>query len=258
MSDEYNLTIEGYCPICEKAALFTSKHKWLRGNLFCQSCKNGSVPRERALALVLNRKRPNWRDLIIHESSPANRGISAKLRDECTNYIGSHYFPDATFGQMINGLRNESLEDQTFRDEVFDVVVTLDVFEHVYEPGVMIKEIYRTLKPGGLYVCTFPIRKYQVDAYKPRVCKAEDGSLIYLEEPEIHGNPTNGEGSLVTFDYGYDIHQVLGDWAPFSVEILRFLNRPMGILGEYTEVIACEKPMCSSELGLTPPRSTLC
>lgn len=241
MADEFNLMIEGHCPICEASAVFMSKDRWLRGGLFCQSCDNGSVPRERALALVLNRARPNWRHLSIHESSPVNRGISLKLRKECKDYTGSHYVPGAPFGQEVRGFRNETLEDQSFRDASFDIVVTLDVFEHVYEPGKMIKEIYRTLKPGGLYICTFPIRKYQVDSHKPRVRKSADGSLVYLEEPEIHGNPTDASGSLVTFDYGYDIHQMLGYWAPFSVEISRFSHRSFGILGEYTEVIACDK-----------------
>lgn len=239
--ESFNLTIEGYCPICEKAATFISKNRWLRGGLYCQSCKNGSVPRERALALVLGRKRPDWRNLAIHESSPAERGVSIKLRDECKNYVGSHYFPDSPFGQIVRGFRNESLERQTFPDETFDAVVTLDVFEHVFEPGKMIKEIYRTLKPGGLYICTFPIRKYQVESHKPRVHRSADGVLTYLEEPEIHGNPVNGEGALVTFDYGYDIHQMLAYWAPFTVEITHFADRGMGILGEYTEVITCEK-----------------
>jgi SAM-dependent methyltransferase len=135
------------------------------------------------------------------------------------------------------------LESQTFPDLSFDIVVTLDVFEHVYEPGIMIEEIYRTLRPGGLYICTFPIRKYQVESCKPRVRKEPDGSLVYLEEPEIHGNPTDASGSLVTFDYGYEIHQKLNSWAPFSVEITRFVNERCGILGEYTEVITCEKPV---------------
>ena len=53
---------------------------------------------------------------------------------------------------------------------------------------------------------------------------------------------TSDEGALVTFDYGYDVHLMLGYWVPFVVEITRFLNKPMGILGEYTEVICCEKP----------------
>ena len=245
MTDDYNLTIDGYCPICEGPARFIAKHKWLRGSLMCQSCKNGSVPRERALALALNRKRPGWRDLAIHESSPCNRGISVKLGEQCRNYVGSHYVPESPFGEVVRGLRNESLEQQTFADESFDVVVTLDVFEHVYQPGMMIKEIYRTLKPGGLYICTFPIRKYQVESHKPRVRKNADGSLVYLEEPEIHGNPTSDEGALVTFDYGYEVHLMLAYWAPFSVEITRFSNRPMGILGEYTEVICCEKPLAA-------------
>jgi SAM-dependent methyltransferase len=241
LADDYLLTYDGDCPICEKPTTFTSKDRWLRGGLTCKSCTNGSVPRERALAHVLNRTRPGWRNLAIHESSPANRGISHKMGAECKNYIGSHYYPDKNFGEMVNGFRNESLEEQTFSDELFDIVVTLDVFEHVFQPGKMIKEIYRTLKPGGIYISTFPIRKYLVTSHHPRVRKEADGSLTHLDTPEIHGNPVSGEGALVTFDYGYDIHNMLAYWVPFEVEISRFNNRRLGILGEYTEVIVCAK-----------------
>ena len=119
--------------------------------------------------------------------------------------------------------------------------MTLDVFEHVFQPGQVVKEIFRTLRPGGVHIFTFPIRKYQTDSHKPRARLEKDGSMTHLEKPEIHGNPIDGEGALVTFDYGYDIHSMLGYWAPFEVEISRFANRRLGILGEYTEVIVCEK-----------------
>lgn len=238
---EFYLEIRGWCPICEAPATFISKNRWLRGGLFCQSCENGSAPRERAFAYVLNRARPNWRELSIHESSPMKRGVSMKLRKECRNYIGTHFFADKPFGDMVNGFRNESLEALTFPDNSHDIVVTLDVFEHVFEPKKMIAEIYRTLKPGGLYISTFPVRKAQVEAVKPRVRREADGTLTHLEPPEIHGNPVSGEGALVTFDYGYDIHQAIAYWAPFSVEISRFNTRHMGILGEYLEVVVCEK-----------------
>ncbi|MEI2418924.1 hypothetical protein V6O07_01515, partial [Arthrospira platensis SPKY2] len=99
----------------------------------------------------------------------------------------------------------------------------------------------RTLKPGGLFLATFPIRKHQVEACKPRVYKQDDGSLVFLEKPEYHGNPINGEGALVTYDYGYNIHSAISYWADFDVEISRFSNSTYGILGEYTEVIACIK-----------------
>lgn len=235
------LIIDGYCPICEHSARFVAKGPWLRGTLICGTCENGSVPRERALAHVLTRVAPNWRQLRVHESSPATRGISAKIRKECAAYTGSHFFPDQPMGTEVRGYRNENLEAQTFQDGVFDLVITLDVFEHVFQPGRMIKEIHRTLKPGGIYLCTFPIRKHQVESHKPRALLRADGTVEFLEEPEYHGNPINNEGALVTFDYGYTVHQMLSRWADFDVEISRFSNQDMGILGEYTEVITCTK-----------------
>ena len=244
MSEQaFYLELKGWCPICEKPATFISKNPWLRGGRFCQSCENGSSPRERALALVLNRMRPDWRNLSIHESSPMKRGVAMKLKKECAGYVASHYFPDKPFGEIVGGFRNESLEALTFRDNTHDLILTLDVFEHVFHPDRMMKEIYRTLKPGGLYIATFPVRKAQVEPLKPRVRREADGSLTHLEPPEIHGNPVSGEGALVTYDYGYDIHQKIAEWAPFDVAITRFNSKRMGILGEYLEVIACAKPV---------------
>ena len=240
--EPYLVEIQGYCPICEHAATFVAKDKWLRGALVCRTCENGSVPRERALAHVLNRVAPDWRNMRIHESSPATRGISAKIRRECAGYVGSHFFPDKPMGTIVKGYRNENLEAQTFEADQFDIVITLDVFEHVFAPGKMIQEIHRTLKPGGMYVSTFPIRKYQVDSHVQRALLNADGSVKHLvEKPEYHGNPINSEGALVTYDYGYAIHQMISTWADFDVEISRFSKQDMGVLGEYTEVIVCTK-----------------
>lgn len=240
-SEEYRVEIEGVCPICEQSTKFVAKGPWFRGALMCTTCTSGSVPRERALAKVVNRTLPLWRDLRVHESSPAERGFSLKMQRECARYVASHFYPDRDPGSVVNGYRNENLESQTFPDGMFDLVVTLDVFEHVFEPGKMIKEIHRTLKPGGYYICTFPIRKAQVESHRPRVKQLADGSLEHLEKPEYHGNPISGDGALVTFDYGYAIHSMITCWAEFDVEITRFADRTSGILGEYTEVISCRK-----------------
>jgi hypothetical protein len=61
------------------------------------------------------------------------------------------------------------------------------------------------------------------------------------DPPEYHGNPIDGKGALVTWDYGYDVHKLIASWAPFAIEITRFSDRHLGILGEYTEVILCRK-----------------
>jgi len=42
---------------------------------------------------------PNWRDLRIHESSPAERGVSLKVRNECPNYLETQYRPDVPEGR---------------------------------------------------------------------------------------------------------------------------------------------------------------
>lgn len=236
------LKIDGYCTICEAPATFIAKGQWYRGTLICQSCKNGSTPRERALAYVLHREMPNWRELAVHECSPMNRGISMKIRNECKTYVGTHFYPERPFGVMVDGWRNENIEKTTFEDESFDLILSLDVTEHVFNPGAMFKDIYRTLKPGGLYISTFPIRKSQVESMRQLARLNPDGQIEYLKSPpEYHGNPINGKGALVTWDYGYDIHGLISWWAPFAVEICRFSDRYFGIIGEYTEVVVCRK-----------------
>lgn len=238
----HSLELDGYCPICEAPAKFIAHDKWYRDTLICQSCENGSLPRERALAYVLNREMPDWRARKIHECAPMNTGISMKLRAEAKGYIASHYYPDQPLGSMVNEWRNENIEATTFADDSFDLVVSLDVTEHVFNPGAKFRDIYRTLKPGGLYVATFPIRKGMAEHAKPLAIRRADGSINFLKEPpEYHGNPIDGKGSLVTWDYGHDIHHLIAYWAPFDVEITRFSDRYLGILGEYTDVILCRK-----------------
>ncbi len=143
---------------------------------------------------------------------------------------------------MVDGWRNENIEATSFGDEAFDLVLSLDVTEHVFNPADQFRDIYRTLKRGGLYISTFPIRKWQSKPSKPLARIRSDGAVELLKQPpEYHGNPIDGKGALVTWDYGYDIHQLITQWAPFAVEIIRFSDRHIGILGEYTEVIVCRK-----------------
>jgi len=231
----------GHCPICEKDTVFVAQGPWLRDQLLCTACPGGSVPRERALALVLGELRPDWRTLAIHESSPAERGLSLKMARAASGYVASQYFPGKQRGAVIDGFRNEDLEDQTFADASFDLVVTQDVMEHVYNPDRVVAEAFRTLKTGGLYLCTFPVRKEQVADWERRLVRNDDGSVLHTKPVEIHGNPVDDTGSIVTVDYGYELHKAFASWAEFDVRVYRFADAWHGILGENTEVIACQK-----------------
>jgi hypothetical protein len=228
----------GICPICECGTMFRSHHEWFRDQLLCASC--GSIPRERAVMLVLNAERPNWRSLRIHESSPVDRGTSVKLRHECAGYVPTQYFLGVEPGTLHNNVRCENLEQQTFSDECFDVIVTQDVMEHVFQPATVYREVYRTLRSGGVYIHTTPIYKAMTESIR-RAERLADGSIRHLKEPEYHGNPIDEGGALVTFHWGYDLPDMIAEWTEFDVEVRRFNDRRHGIVAEFSEVIICRK-----------------
>jgi 2-polyprenyl-3-methyl-5-hydroxy-6-metoxy-1,4-benzoquinol methylase len=47
-------------------------------------------------------------------------------------------------------------ENLPFRDNSFDVVISLEVLEHVESPAAMLREVRRILKPGGWFYLTCP------------------------------------------------------------------------------------------------------
>jgi hypothetical protein len=146
---------DGFCPICECDTTFISRDTWLRDHYKCSRCR--SIPRERALMLIIQQRFPNWRNLKVHESSPVNRGASKRFAQECQAYIPTYFFPGSALGSMVNGYRCENLEELTFDDETVDLHITQDVFEHVLRPGRAFAEIARTLKPGGAHIFTAPL-----------------------------------------------------------------------------------------------------
>ncbi len=242
--------VAGTCPLCRAETRFTALRDkeigpewfahWFRGDLRCEAC--GSIPRQRALFAVLDMACPDWRHAALHESSPGRDPSSARLRAECAGYVASQYDPALGFGNTHpdDGYRSEDLEAQTFADESFDVVVTQDVFEHLFDPDRAIREIARTLKPGGVHVMTVPI----VNGSKPsrRRAKRKAGKVTNLQEPQYHGNPVSDEGSLVTVDWGYDIVDYLAAHSGLTVTMYQFDDLSRGLRAVCNEVLVCRKP----------------
>lgn len=233
----------GYCPVCAESTTFRAYNDWFRDHLLCARC--GSIPRERALAVVIDNLAPEWRTLHIHESSPCLRGLSAKLSVECSHYIPTQFFPGVQPGTMHEGYLCENLERQTFADESFDLVVTQDVFEHIFDPDAAHREIWRTLKPGGMHIFTTPIAGNMHTSFRCAE-RSPDGEIRHLRPPEYHGNPIDESGSLVTFLWGYDIADLVVAATCFDVEVRRFNDHHQGIVGPYTEVMICRKRLAGA------------
>lgn len=232
----------GFCPLCEKKTTFSSTNEWFRDFLKCGICK--SIPRERALMHVIKMFFPNYRGLSVHESSPANRGASQKLRIECPNYSASQFFYDVQPGSIHKptGFRCENLEAMTFEDRSFDLFITQDVMEHIFEPDKAFREIARVLKPGGAHIFTAPL----INKGKKSECWAArdaKGEIIYHHEPEYHGNPVDSKGALVTMHWGYDIAEFILTKAKTPTTIIMIDNIELGIRAEYIEVLVSRKSL---------------
>jgi SAM-dependent methyltransferase len=164
-----------------------------------------------------------------------------KVNNECPGYVASHFYPDFPKGTMHpDGFRCEDLESLTFENESFDLVITQDVMEHVLNPALAFLEIGRTLRPNGAHIFTVPI----VHKSRPSQCRAkrgEDGSIIYLQQPEYHGNPIDPNGSLVCMDWGYDICEFIFEAAGLYTTILYIDDISRGIRAELIEVLVSKK-----------------
>lgn len=191
---------------------------------------------------TIEKEFPDWRNLNIHESSPGIRGHSSKLKKLGTKYLETQFFDEKPLGEVIKGFRNENLEQQTFLNNSFDIVVTSDVMEHIYEPDKAFKEIHRTLKPGGAHIFSVPL----VNKHKPTqlwATRGENGEPEFLNTPEWHGNPLNEKGSPVTMHWGYDIVNYIKETTGADCNIEYIDDLRFGIRAEYIEIIIARKKL---------------
>jgi SAM-dependent methyltransferase len=224
----------GYCHCCRSYVLFESYDTWLRDNFFCNKCR--SIPRQRAIQYILDKFFPHYISSYIHESSPSNNFIS----QYCTNYSFSHFFEDVPLGKKNGiGIECQNIEKLTYEDNIFDIFITQEVMEHIFNPNLASKEIMRVLKPGGVYIFTVGKWKKLIKSY-PRA-RLKNDKIDYLCEPEYHGNPIGNGRSLVTWYYGDDFEQLLSSWTSCVTTTYVTRDLSLGIDGEFLEVFVIRK-----------------
>jgi len=96
-------------------------------------------------------------------------------------------------------IHHEDLQSLSYEESSLDLVLTSDTLEHVPDYLRALKEIHRTLKPGGLHIFTAPL----ISSRKTRRRVAlDDGQVRKIMKGSYHGS---GEpDNLVATEFGLD------------------------------------------------------
>jgi len=211
--------IPGVCQCCGRMRFFRNDLLYggtaepvrinFRERMVCPVCQLNNRMRATFAAVVKTAKRYPHCDLLIYEMvTPFYRFLERKIRKLGGNVTGSEYLGASHApGSIVNGIRHEDAMNLSFPDKSFDVVVSNEVFEHIPEIAPAAKEMFRVLRPGGTAVFTIPIDPNRTESL--RRAKIENGAIVHLREPEIHGNPVDANGSLAFWTIGWDIVDTL-------------------------------------------------
>lgn len=192
-----------WCPVCGRVTLAARFDENLRDSGACISC--GATNRQRQVAWALLRLLSDGRGgclsklstlklRIFHAEAagPIHQGLVGNPGYSCSEFIGYDRLP----GEAVEGTRNEDVQNLSFGDNSFDLVITTDILEHVPDPYRAHREIFRVLRVGGYHLFTVPFLHAEVlDQERCRV--GPDGGIIHLLEPQYHHDPLREGGALV-------------------------------------------------------------
>lgn len=215
LTSEEKFEVRGICYSCKKEVNFGVDYwncynengnkipNW-RERLVCPDCKlNNRMRLSIHLIDEINKNLSNSKVYIAEQTTQTYR----KLKTICRELIGSEYIGNSIpFGTKNNdGIRNEDFTNLTFEKEEFDLVLSFDVFEHIYDYKKAFAEAFRVLKNGGSLLFTVPFdRNSEQNITRAKV--KNDGSIEHLLAPEYHGDPMNSsEGCLCYFHFGWEM-----------------------------------------------------
>lgn len=237
-------SIKGFCNISAVESEFTVSSDNLREDVV--STVSRSINRHRQLICALSMAlfgcpyaslaemttHINQRHLKVY-SAEANSPLFYFLKQNIDSelFVYSEYFGDDFLsGEMVNGMLHQDLQQTSFDDEAFDIVLTYDVFEHIPDAITAEKEVVRILKTGGVYCFTVPFfPESEHDIVLADL--DEHGNQRYFAEPQYHGDPIRpDEGILVYRLFSFrDLKQRFVDLG-CDFKTYRFWSKSLGII----------------------------
>lgn len=211
-----------------------------------RSSTSSAIARERALALI-----------VTHVASAVGKqsfgclsnisGISMWLTaaghhihrhlatEKLKYYVASEVLPtDSPSGSIINGVRHEDLENPSFSEPTFDVVISADVYEHIPHPYTSLQRLHKAIKVGGALVLVVPFAAGTPDDIV-MARKLPNGTVINgpgnenLKPPMYHGTAFHpAPGWLVYNIFGQNLLKMMCKIG-YSVTVHHVMDKNYGI-----------------------------
>lgn len=243
-SKDRKIEYPGYCEVCNEevgfiitdAAAENGRINY-RENMVCPKCRLNNRQRIMA-ALILNTEKIDEKQIYMYEQiTPFFRTMKPRIK----NLIGSEYFGDTVIPGTIseNGIRHEDAMNLSFDNESIDLIISNDVFEHVADIEKTFMEAYRVLKRGGKMYISVPF----YFAFQKTVKRAAivNGKLEHYEPIVYHGNPMSKEGSLVFYDHGWELIDIIKNCGFSDAYFSTFYDVRLGHVGWIPYVLFVEK-----------------
>ena len=222
------------CNICSYQGAFELPPNTtnLRESLVCPDCKSNSRDRAliHALGLALGKAAPvrDWPpnpSFRIFETT-GYRGYPQFFATKF-DYYNTKYDP-AKITEGADPRHYADVQSMPYADNFFDCVLSSDVFEHVRLDDQAFREVFRVLRPGGVFVLQAPYGH----SIKTRILVQPDGDKdVFLEPPQYHAEET-----LVYRIYGHDLLERLHNYG-FSVCRLHMALPEFGVCAQDTFVM---------------------
>lgn len=243
LAGEKPFGVAGYCWVCKQHVDFRVDYSFFpmrspvdgvlipnwREHLLCPGCQ--LINRMRATIHFLEERlqpAPGSPIYLTEQTTDLFRWIAQRH----PNTVGSEYLGQQVgFGERnAAGIRNESVTRLSFADGSFDIVVSLDVFEHVPEFGRALAECFRVLRPGGSLLFSVPFLPDRQENLV-RAFVDENGETQHVLPPEYHADPLHTEGCLAYYCFGWELLDQARALGFAEVNAYSFWSRDFGYLG---------------------------
>ena len=202
-----------YCIFCESVNLMTTNIKeegWtdIRGQFICIKC--GLNNRQRFFYNCIKKsilKNYSELDVLLFEHLTLfYERLKSKFKNLTSCEFNDYNTKSGDFFIAKNKkIINQDIQNTSFKDECFDLILHQEILEHVPNFKISIQETYRILKPKGYSLFSVPLFTKRNKTITR--AKIVNNKIIHMLEPRYHGSPLSKNGSLVFHEFGLDLFE---------------------------------------------------